>query len=101
MDPSPTLATMPIPLHIREELQRKRLEEHREAERDKRRDYVRTALACWAWCLFGVALIAWSFHSTNEDLARAAFWGGLGIGNAGMIFTLLSAYRRGEDRGDW
>ena len=92
---------MPLPIEIREELQRKRLAEHRDAERDKRWDYVRTALLCWLWCLAGIALVAWSFHSSDERYARAIFWAGVGCGNAGMIFSILGLYRRGEARGDW
>ena len=92
---------MPIPANIRDELARRRFAEHREADSDTRRDYVRTALACWAWCMLGIALIALSLHLTDATIAEALFWSGLGIGNAGMIFTLLGAYRRGEKRGDW
>ena len=92
---------MPIPLEIREELARRRFAEHREAQRDTRRDYIRTALTCWAWCLLGIAFIAVSFHLTDMATAEVFFWLGLGVGNAGMIFTLLAAYRRGEKRGDW
>ena len=92
---------MPIPIEIREELQRRRAAEHREAERDKWWDYGRTALHCWGWCMLGVALMAWSVHTTDEAYGRVAFWGGLGIGNAGIIFSILALYRRGEARGDW
>ena len=92
---------MPIPAEIREELARRRSAEHREAERDKRRDYVRTAIVCWAWCILGLVFIALSFHLTDIVIAEALFWTGLGIGNAGIIFTLLALYRRGEKRGDW
>jgi hypothetical protein len=92
---------MPIPREISEELQRRRLSEHGEAERDKRWDYLRTALECWGWAVLGVALMAWSVHTTDERFARAAFWAGLGVGNAGWIFSILGLYRRGEARGDW
>jgi hypothetical protein len=92
---------MPIPREISEELQRRRLGEHQEAERETRWDFLRTALQCWAWCLLGLALIGWSFHTTNEQLGGIAFLAGLGVGNAGIIFTLLALYRRGEARGDW
>ncbi len=60
-----------------------------------------TAPACMGWCAIGLFFLAWSFHTTDEMLGRAAFWGGLGVGNGGMIFTLLRYYRKGEDRGDW
>ena len=92
---------MPIPVEIREELQRRRFAEHREAERDTWWDYARTALQCWGWCVLGVAMLAWSVHTTSEAYGRIAFWGGLAVGNAGIIFSILGLYRRGEARGDW
>lgn len=92
---------MPTLAEIRDEIARRRDAEHREAQRDTRRDYLRTALACWGWCLAGLGLVALSFHLTDETWAEASFWTGLGVGNTGMIFTLLGAYRRGEKRGDW
>ena len=92
---------MPIPAEIREELQSRRFAEHREAQRDTWWDYTRTALRCFGWCALGVALLAWSVHTNDESWGRVAFWGGLGIGNAGIIFSILGLYRRGEARGDW
>lgn len=86
---------------LRESLAEKRREEHVQANRDKLWDYVRTALMCCAWCALGVFLLAWSAHTTDQAMGEAAFWGGLGVGNTGIIFTLLAAYRRGEKRGDW
>jgi hypothetical protein len=92
---------MPIPPELREELQRRRFAEHREAGRDTLRDYLRTALECIAWCILGLAMIAWSIHSTDQRYAKAIFWAGLGVGNGGIIFSILGLYRRGESRGDW
>jgi hypothetical protein len=92
---------MPLPRQLLESMAAKRREESVEANRDKFRDYLVTALLCFVWCAVGTLFIAWSAHTTNETLGRAAFWGGLGLGNAGIIFTLLAAYRRGEKRGDW
>ncbi len=71
------------------------------AERDKRRDFVRTALLCLVWSGLGIGCILWSAHTTNSIYGRIAFFAGLAIGNGGVIFTLLAAYRRGEERGDW
>jgi hypothetical protein len=92
---------MPLPKHFLESMAERRRAEAVQANRDKAWDYVLTALKCFVWCAVGTFLIAWSAHTTDETLGRAAFWGGLGIGNAGIIFTLLAAYRRGEKRGDW
>jgi hypothetical protein len=71
------------------------------AERDKWRDYALTAVKCLGWCGVGLFLIAWAVHTTDETLGRAAFYVGIGVGNVGIIYTLLAAYRRGEKRGDW
>jgi membrane associated rhomboid family serine protease len=92
---------MPLPRDMLEELGRKRLGESRLADRDKLRDLALTALRCWFWAVAGLACIAWSMHTTVMWLGRAAFWSGLAIGNSGIVFTLLGAYRRGERRGDW
>ena len=92
---------MPLPPDIRDELISRHRGEHEGAERDRRRDFVRTALICWGWSLLGLAMLGYSMHTSDETVGRLFFWGGLGVGNAGMIFTLLGAYRRGEARGDW
>ena len=84
-----------------ESMAERRRDEAVQANRDKVRDYVLTAVTCFAWCGIGTFLIAWSAHTTDETLGNMAFWGGLGLGNAGIIYTLLAAYRRGEKRGDW
>jgi hypothetical protein len=39
-------------------------------------------------------------HTTNEHYGRVAFYGGLIVGNAGILYTLLNTYRRLEKRGD-
>jgi hypothetical protein len=71
------------------------------ADRIRRRDLVRTALECVAWCAAGLFSMGWAFHTTDEFAGRVAFLVGVGAGNAGILFALLSAYRRGERRGDW
>ena len=92
---------MPLPKAILEELGEKRAVESREAGRDQRRAMARTAVQCMGWCVLGLALIGWAFHTADEAIGKVAFWGGLAVGNGGMIHTLLAAYRRGEERGDW
>ena len=72
-----------------------------EAEDDRRRDAVFTALRCLLWVVLGALPLAWAFHTTDPVYGRAAFVAGIGIANGGVIFTLLGFYRRGEQRGDW
>jgi hypothetical protein len=71
------------------------------ADRVRRRDLARTALECVAWCAAGLACMGWAFHTTDPVAGRAAFYVGVGAGNAGILFSLLAAWRRGERRGDW
>lgn len=75
--------------------------EHLAAERDKLRDYVRSALLCIVWLLVGLVLIGYALHTTDELIGRISFWAGLIVGNVGMVTTLARAYLRGERRGDW
>jgi hypothetical protein len=72
-----------------------------EADADKRRDALFTALRCVFWMVLGAIPLAWAFHTTDPVYGRAAFVTGIGIANAGVIFSLLGFYRRGERRGDW
>jgi len=92
---------MPLPQHLLDEMQARRAAEATAADRDRFRDYLWTAVQCVLWCALGLLCIAWSLHTTDEAYGRAAFFGGLAIGNGGWIFTVLAAYRRGERRGDW
>jgi hypothetical protein len=92
---------MPIPPEIRNRLARRHESPHTTARGDSRHHLVRTALACWGWAVTGLGFVAWALTTTHQGLAEIAFWAGLAIGNGGVIFTLLAAYRRGEQRGDW
>lgn len=73
----------------------------RSADRERLRDLLRSSLWCLGWGALGMLCVAWSVHTTDVAYGKMAFFGGLGIGNGGVIFTLLAAYRRGEARGDW
>jgi hypothetical protein len=102
LDWSSTISgSMPIPRDIREELIAKRAAEHSAAQRDKLIDLVLTALLCLVWSALGIFLILLGAHLTHRVYARVAFYAGIAVGNGGIIFTLLAAYRRGEKRGDW
>jgi hypothetical protein len=92
---------MPLRKELLEEMGRVREAAEVEAERVRRRDMIRTGALCVMWMLIGLYLLGWSMHTSDDRYARPAFYGGVIIGNAGIIFTLLRAYRRGEERGDW
>ena len=92
---------MPLPRHLLEQQQARRDEEATAANRDKFRDYAWTAAQCVIWCVLGLLCIGWGLHTNDATYGKAALYAGVGIGNGGIIFSLLAAYRRGEERGDW
>lgn len=78
-----------------------RLEADRRTEAEQRRYMAVTALRCVAWSALGIACILWSAHTTDMAYGRMAFYFGVLVGNAGILWTLSAAYLRGERRGYW
>jgi hypothetical protein len=76
------------------------IEAERRARSDRAASNVWTVLACLAFAALGIACIGGALHTTDVWIGRILFWGGLGMGNSGILFTLLAAYRRRENRGD-
>lgn len=91
---------MPLPQHIQDELERKRLAEHQQAERDSFWAWVRTAVMCVAWSMLGLVVMAFGLHTTDRELGDVAWRGGMILGYAGIVFTLARAYLKAKDRGD-
>jgi hypothetical protein len=48
----------------------------------------------------GLYLLGWSVHTLDYLYGRIFFFGGLIIGNAGILYVLLAAYLRLEKSGD-
>lgn len=84
-----------------QERAKRMLETERLADREALRSTLRTMGECWFWCILGVACVGWSLHSSSEAAGRVAFWGGLTIGNGGMLVALFGHYHRAESRGDY
>jgi hypothetical protein len=91
---------MPLPQEIQEELERKRREEHQQAERDSFRANVRTALACVAWSALGLALMGWGLHTNDPGLGQIAWKGGMVVGYAGILVTVIRWHLKARERGD-
>lgn len=92
---------MPLPADLLEEMaERSRAAEMR-ASWDRRLDLTITAIVCLLFSAAGIACIGYALHTTDPWIGRIAFWSGLAVGNSGILFTLLAAYRRAERRGDW
>ncbi len=73
----------------------------RGARGDFWRDLLRTALHLAFWVMAGFSLIAFSAHTTNQEIGKLLFMAGQLVWLSGVLFALLAAYRRGEKRGDW
>jgi hypothetical protein len=93
--------SMPEPILSEDERVELHLAATRKADRDRLWDMLLTGAQCVAWCALALFLLGWSFHTDDEKLGRVFFWGGILVGNGGIVFTLARAYQRGEQRGDW
>jgi hypothetical protein len=90
---------VPVSREGREEMSLKRAAEAERANRDTVRSLVLTALSCVGWCAVGLLFLMWSAHTTDVGYGRIAFFGGLVVGNGGILVTLIVAYARAERRG--
>ena len=91
-------------MNLQDELDRigaERLAAEREAERAARRGIWLALLGCVASCALGMLVLSVAFWTSDRQLGMVFFWSGLLLGYAGMAYSLLSAYRSGEKRGDW
>ena len=91
---------MPLPPEIQEELERKRREEHRQAERDAFWANVRTALMCVGWSAAGLGVMAFGLHTNDPEIGGIAWKGGMVVGYAGILFTIVRWHTKAKDRGD-
>jgi len=68
----------------------------RETRIQKRSLYIRYGLEYLLWFVIGGFLLFWSFHTTDSRYARLAFWGGIGLGDGGMLMALIRARHEAE-----
>ena len=91
---------MPLPPEIQEELERKRREEHQQAERDAFWANVRTALMCVVWSAAGLGVMAFGLHTNDPEIGGIAWKGGMVVGYGGILFTIVRWHTKAKDRGD-
>lgn len=48
----------------------------------------------------GLMLMAWGFHTTDQGRGAIAFYGGLLVGNGGILLVLLVSYLNAVEAGD-
>ncbi len=71
----------------------------KETKSQKTALYLRYGFEYLVWFVVGLFLLFWSFRTSDPRYARLAFWGGIGLGDAGMLMTLIRARKEAERRG--
>lgn len=61
--------------------------------------YARAVLLCILSAGAALAAIGWSVHTTDQKNGMIAFWGGLLMGNGGILWTLFATYQRAAKEG--
>ena len=92
---------MPTPKKAYEEAIARNEAADRAASNETVRDLVRTCGHLVFWVLAGWTFIGLSAYTTNIPFGWVLFWTGFAVWIPGVTFSLLAAYRRGEERGDW
>ena len=73
----------------------------REASRDTMRAWFRAAGEIILWTLAGLGCLGFALHTFDFQLGRVVWWMGCVLWIGGVSAAVLSAYRRGQERGDW
>ncbi|MFI5230093.1 MAG: hypothetical protein ACHQWU_13550 [Gemmatimonadales bacterium] len=84
-----------------ERIGRERDEASRWADRFYRWELVRVCARMFGWTVLGLVPAAFAFHVNDRDLGKILLYTGMIITASGILWTIASAYRRGEERGDW
>ena len=73
------------------------LEQFEKAMRSQKRSlYLRFGFEYVVWFFVGLSLMYWSFRTTDSRYAGLFFFGGIGLGDAGMLLTLIRARKEAE-----
>jgi hypothetical protein len=92
---------MPLPEKYRRQL----METHAAAERESRWDgwraLARVIREITLWTLLGLLGVGLALHTFDVELGRIYWLVGCIVWIGGVSVAVLSAYRRGAERGDW
>ena len=84
-----------------ERIGQERLRQSREVERAYRRELVRVCAEMIGWTAVGVVISGFAFAVTDYQIGMILLSGGMLLNWTGVAVSLWTAYRRGEERGDW
>ncbi|HWL39247.1 MAG TPA: hypothetical protein VNO75_03335 [Gemmatimonadaceae bacterium] len=71
----------------------------RDDRADRRAAFLRDGAEYLLWFVSGLLLMGWSFHTTDTRYAELAFWGGMLVGDGGMLLVLVRRHRRAVHKG--
>jgi hypothetical protein len=76
------------------------IEELERADRAMRRyAYARFGFEYLVWFVIGVAMMFWSFRLSDGQTANLWFWGGMIVGDTGMLTVLVRVQRYFDENG--
>lgn len=84
-----------------ERIGREREQAAREADRLYRWELVRVCAEMLGWTGVGLVIAAAAFYVRDRATGMIFLYAGMLVNCAGVFWTIASAYRRGEARGDW
>jgi hypothetical protein len=92
---------MPLPEKYYQQLIESRAAAERESRWDEWRELARALGEMVLWTVLGMALVFMAFWTSDPQLGGIYWSLGCIVWIGGVSFAVLSAYRRGENRGDW
>ena len=92
---------MPIPEKYYRQLIESHAAAHRAARWDSLRAWARVIGEITLWTVLGMLITGYAFHVVGVELGHVYWLSGCIVWIGGVSAAVLSAYRRGEDRGDW
>ena len=84
-----------------ERIGREREQASREADRVYRWELFRVCAEMLGWTAVGLVIAAFAFHARDRDAGMIFLYAGMVVNWSGVLWAIVSAYRRGEARGDW
>jgi len=82
-----------------EAMAERHLREWKADTRVRRWFWIRTAIACWLWCLPGFLMGAWAFHVTDPELGAILLKGGTILVPIALLVVIGRAVHIAQDRG--
>lgn len=92
---------MPLPERYQRQLIETMEAAEREAKGASRREWARVLGEIVLWTALGLGCLGLAFHAGDEEIGWIWWWAGHVVWVAGVARAVLSAYKRGEERGDW